>query len=1183
MRLKHIKLSGFKSFVDTTKISVPNNLIGIVGPNGCGKSNVIDAIRWVMGESSAKMLRGDSMDDVIFNGSSVRKPVNRAYVELVFDNKDGKAPGSYAKFAEIGIRRELTREGGSKYFVNKTRCRRKDIQDIFLGTGLGPRSYSIIEQGMVGRIVESKPEDLRVLIEEAAGISRYKERRRETENRIRHTRDNLSRVEDIIGELETQLRRLKRQANEAERYKKHKTDQRELQTQLKTLKWSVLHEQVTTKDVELQKLQTEFESQIAEQRDVESQIEVMRKHQAELTDALNKVQAEYYSIGGEVAALEQLIKHTKETRQQQEEEYSRLEESEREASQHLKLDQTRLAETEQQKTEIGPIVEKLVGLYQYASDKFNAAETEYTAWQQQWEELNRDAANPEKEREVQSARIEQHDRQISMFSQRVTQVTANLSNIDSKLNMDEINLLQTSVAEVDESCSELEKNLEEKDLKITELRNNLESNRENHNSERHQFQDDSAQLKSLKALQSAALGEENQSVNQWMSERAIENNARVASLLRVEEGWELAVDIVVSKYLNALSVPQIDRFNADMEEFLDGRISLVDQNSAPIVHGLQLDINGQKSDYHGAQLDMLLDKVTASDVQIDGWFNGVYVVETLSQAITARNQLAAHESIVCKDGSWIGPNWASFGNTQDAQIGLLQREAQIEKLSESTAVAESKLQKIEYLGEQLQEQIVRLEAEREVSRNEFRIKSNSRTELHNQLGAIEARSAELLSQRATLLTEQQQLGDQLVNAKDEVNTASKLMEDAKLLASNFNQRRAQLTDQRQSLIDVLESARAQELQARDDKQARQIEFERLKSSFNSLTESIVRLQQQLDGQSVRRAELAEILEKDDDPTANLREQLQNLLENRLEVEKKLSAARDELNDFENKMQSADQQRLGYDRQSKTARDSLEGVRMQRQEVSVRRDTISEDLSMNTKQMIVLQQDLPEECSLQSVEQLLSDILRKVDRIGAVNLVAIDEFEQCSERKIYLDSQQADLVEAMATLESAIHKIDKETRARFKETFDLLNEGFKEFFPKLFGGGSAYLELTGNDMLDTGVGVMARPPGKRNSTIHLLSGGEKALTAVSLLFAFFELNPAPFCVLDEVDAPLDDVNVERYASVLKQLGEKTQLLFITHNKITMEVSDILIGVTMAEPGVSRLVAVDVGEAAAMAAQ
>jgi len=409
MRLKHIKLSGFKSFVDTTKVAVPNNLIGIVGPNGCGKSNVIDAIRWVMGESSAKTLRGDSMEDVIFNGSAVRKPVNRAYVELVFDNSDGTAPGSYAKFGEIGIRRELTRDGGSKYFINRDRCRRKDIHDIFLGTGLGPRSYSIIEQGMVGRIVESKPEDLRVLIEEAAGISKYKERRRETENRIRHTRDNLSRVEDIIGELETQLRRLKRQANEAERYKKLKEEQREFDGQLKTLRWSGLHEKVKSKDLELERLQTQFESQVAEQRDVESQIESMRAQQTELTEALNTVHAEYYGVGGEIAALEQSIEHTRITRQQQQEEFERLVNSELEASQHLEMDQIRLSEAEVAMVELEPLVESLAESYELALGKFQSADQEFQSWQNEWEQLNRDAADPEKEREVQSARIEEQE------------------------------------------------------------------------------------------------------------------------------------------------------------------------------------------------------------------------------------------------------------------------------------------------------------------------------------------------------------------------------------------------------------------------------------------------------------------------------------------------------------------------------------------------------------------------------------------------------------------------------------------------------------------------------------------------------------------------------------------------------------------------------------------------------
>jgi len=1175
MRLKHIKLSGFKSFVDTTKVSVPNNLIGIVGPNGCGKSNVIDAIRWVMGESSAKTLRGDSMEDVIFNGSAARKPVNRAYVELVFDNADGKAPGSYAKFSEIAIRRELQREGGSKYFINKVRCRRKDIQDIFLGTGLGPRSYSIIEQGMVGRIVESKPEDLRVLIEEAAGISKYKERRRETENRIRHTRDNLSRVEDIISELETQLRRLKRQANEAERYKKLKEEQREMDAQLKTLRWSALHEQVKSKDVELERLQTEFESQVAEQRDVESQIEAMRQQQAELTDTLNKVQANYYGVGGEIAALEQSIEHTRVTRQQQQEEFERLVESEREASQHLELDQTRLAEAELQFVDLEPMVETLTEVYEGTLSKFQQADDEFQNWQQEWEQLNRDAADPEREREVQSARIEQHDRQIHHFSQRSTQVDNTLSEIDSKLNMEEINELKESVAAIDVECNELEQGLQERDQKIVDLRTQLEDSRERYNSVRHQLQDDSAQLNSLKALQAAALGEDNIEVNNWLQARGIKDNERVASKLNVSSGWELAVDTVLSRQLNAISVPRLEQLSVDMADFRDGRIWVVDNSSAPVQHSASA-LQG------GETLELLADKVNASDVQIDGWFHGVYAVDSLTQALSNRHRLAAHESIVTREGCWIGTNWASFGADQ-AEGGVLQREAQIENLTDSVDLASLDLQKIQVQAEKAQDEIKILEAEREQSRNDFRNKSHQRTDLHNQLGRVEARSAELLAQRENLLIEQQALSDQLAAAKDDVSVAHKLMEDAKELAINFDQRREHLTQQRKSLADALETSREQERGARDERQAKQLELERLQSNRTSLVESIARLTRQLEGQSVRRSELASLLDNEDDPTESLREQLQVLLEKRIGVEQELSRARNALSEFENQMQNADQARLGFDRKSKTVRDSLESVRMARQEVVVRRDTISEQMEQAEEAMLLMLQALPEELSIAGLEQTLNDVVRKVERIGAVNLVAIDEYDECSERKVYLDKQHADLTEAMGTLEDAIAKIDKETRTRFKETFDSLNEGFKEFFPRLFGGGSAYLELTGSDMLDTGVGVMARPPGKRNSTIALLSGGEKALTAVSLLFAFFELNPAPFCVLDEVDAPMDDANVERYAGVLKQLGEKTQLLFITHNKITMEVSDVLVGVTMAEPGVSRLVAVDVAEAAAMVAQ
>ncbi len=1169
MRLKHIKLSGFKSFVDTTKVSVPNNLIGIVGPNGCGKSNVIDAIRWVMGESSAKTLRGASMEDVIFNGSAVRKPVNRAYVELVFDNSDGTAPGSYAKFAEISIKRELVRDGGSKYFINKNRCRRKDIQDIFLGTGLGPRSYSIIEQGMVGKIVESKPEDLRVLIEEAAGISKYKERRRETENRIRHTRDNLSRVEDIVGELETQLRRLKRQANEAERYKDLKQEQRDLDMQLKTLRWSALHDQLKSKDVELERLQTEFESRVSEQRDVESRIEAMRQEQNDLSEVLNKVQAEYYAVGGEIAALEQSIEHARVTRQQQHEEFDRLAESEREATQHLELDQIRLAEAESAKITLAPLVESLAQSYESANNRFQEASLEFEQWQQEWEQLNRDAADPEKEREVQSERKGQHERQIQHFSQRLEQVASTLADIDQKIDVEEINSLKTSVEAIDKSCSELEVSLIEHDSSLTALRAEQEDCRERHSLVRHKLQDDSAQLNSLKALQAAALGEDNKAVNEWLQMRGIKDNDRLASQLTVKRGWELAVDTVLSGQLNAVSVPKLERYATELAEFSDGRVWLVDKSSAPVSSSQQ-------------SLDTLADKVSADGINIDGWFHGVYAMDTVAEALEHRHKLSAHESIVTREGCWLGTNWASFGSDQ-TEGGVLQREAQIESLTSKVDLAGIDLQKIQTQIDKLQVQTQERDQQREQARNEFRNQSHKRTELHNQLSGMEARSAELLSQRDQLLIEQQELNDQLAKSREEVDTAQKRMEDALNLASNFENRRSELSQQKDGLVNTLEQARASERQARDERQAKQIELERNQSSLTALTESIMRLGQQLEKQTARRSELAAIIDAVEDPTASLREQLQGLLENRLSVEKDLSKARNDLAEFENQVQDADQQRLGFDRQSKSIRDNLESVRMGRQELVVRRDTISEELGLAEDDMLIAQQALPEEIQQEATEQQLSDIARKLERIGAVNLVAIEEYEECAERKVYLDKQHADLTEAMATLESAINKIDRETRTRFKETFDNLNEGFKQFFPKLFGGGSAYLELTGNDLLDTGVGVMARPPGKRNSTIALLSGGEKALAAVSLLFAFFELNPAPFCVLDEVDAPMDDANVERYAGVLQQLGEKTQLLFITHNKITMEVADILVGVTMAEPGVSRLVAVDVAEATAMAAR
>ena len=1167
MRLKYIKLSGFKSFVDTTKVAVPNNLVGIVGPNGCGKSNVIDAIRWVMGESSAKNLRGESMDDVIFNGSAVRKPVNKAYVELVFDNSDGKAPGSYAKFAELGIRRELTREGGSKYFINKVKCRRKDIHDIFLGTGLGPRSYSIIEQGMVGRIVESKPDDLRVLIEEAAGISKYKERRRETENRIRHTRDNLSRVEDIIGELETQLRRLKRQANEAERYKFLKEEQRSLDKELKTRRWSALNEQVVSQDGKLTTLKTDFDAQVAEQRGVESRIEAMRSQQVELTETLNEVQARYYSLGGEVANVEQSIQHTIQTRKQNQEEYDRLVELEQGALKHLELDKSRLTSASQSIADLEPQNAVKAQEHDKAKATFASTNEAFQNWQQGWEQINQLVASPEKERDVQIARIQEQDRRIQNITQRAEQVTSTLKHIGDKLDTEEAQRLSQAVRNSDAECIELEQSLTGHDEAIIALRTDLEKVRQQADSVRQAYQENSATLKALLLAESE---QQNEELSQWLERNNLGDSERISDSLKVQSGWELAVDTVLSSRTQAVALAN------------EQDAARLAQNDSP---NRTWFAQAAQQTPQAARLNApsLASKVDAGSEMVADWLHGIYVADSLNQAMSLRDQLALGESVVTKQGEWMGAHWSLLGSIGVGAQGVLQREAMIEDLTEQVAQSSVEIEALDKARAETQAKIKDTENQREQQRKEYRAKSQQRTELHNQLGRIEARSSELLSQREQLTAEDQTLHEQLMSAKDEVSAAQKRMEEAKQQASGFEEQRSELSSQRAGLVDQLEAARRSEREAGDAAQATRLEIERHNSSVQSLQESIQRLEAQLAGQSARREQLSIVLADDQDPTTELREKLQELLSQRLTVEKELSAARNKLAEFENDMRSADQERVGFDRQSQVVRDSLEQVRMNRQELLVRRDTISEGLDASEEQMLEFVSELEPDKNVSELEQELEKVRTKLERIGAVNLVAIEEYEQCSERKEYLDKQHLDLTTAMATLESAIHKIDRETKTRFKDTFESLNKRFQDFFPQLFGGGNAYLELTSNDMLDTGVAVMARPPGKRNSTIHLLSGGEKALTAVSLLFAFFELNPAPFCVLDEVDAPLDDANVERYAKLLKQLAEKTQLLFITHNKITMEVADILVGVTMAEAGVSRLIAVDVAEAAAMAVE
>lgn len=1168
MRLKSIKLAGFKSFVEPTNIPVPGNLIGIVGPNGCGKSNIIDAVRWVMGESSAKHLRGDSMADVIFNGSNSRKPVGKASVELIFDNGDGGAGGQYASYAEISIRREAGRDGLSDYFLNRTRCRRKDITDLFLGTGLGPRAYSIIEQGMVTRVVEAKPEDLRGFIEEAAGISKYKERRRETENRIRHARENLARVEDIRKELGIQLQRLQKQSKAAARYKQLKEDERLVRAQLLTLRWRGLNARLQEQSTQLSQTQTALDAALAAQRATEAEIEKFRSRQLETNEAHNAVQAEFYSIGAEISRLEQAIEHARETRGAQQRELDQLNLTWNDASTHLQNDLKRLEEIGRNLEGGAPLMERGVQERDSAREALQAAERTMHSWQADWDEFNAIAAEPAKTRDIQTARIRQLERHIEQFQERQTRLHDEAQAIESELQGESADALRDEALELDRACTDLEASLAKVETAIREARDKREEASGKLDDVRGRFQSCEARLAGLNELQAAVEARHDDNLNDWLRRHNLENAPRLAGRLSVEPGWERAAERVLGAGLGAVCVTALDPLSMDAAGVKSPPLTLFDLAAAPVERR--------------RTGDMLLDKLGA-DVDLTSLIGGVYVAETLADAWPRRGGLDSNETIVTRDGSLIGRNWLSLGTDGNGRAGWLERRREIDNLGPQATGLRAEVDQWQTAVTQAAARLQDAEHKREELVGELNARQRQRAELRERLGHKQERLAQLESRRSQLRREQDELNGQADRDQAEIVAAGELLRQAEAVGSTYGERREELRQTRNALQDKVEQARLAEAEARDAMHRLEVERQSLQTAFESTRASISRLEGQLRHVAERREELQQALVQDNQPDVELRRQLEEFLQQRLSVETRLTEARQAVADLDTELRAKEQERGRQEKQVQAIRETLEGERVARQELLVRRDTLAEQVREAGFELEDVLQDMPEEADEPAWQEKSEQIARRIDRLGPINLVAIEEFEEQSERKTYLDRQNEDLSQALGTLEEAIRKIDRETRTRFKHTYDKVNENFQNFFPQLFGGGNAYLDLTDSDLLETGVSVMARPPGKRNSNIHLLSGGEKALTAVALLFAIFELNPAPFCLLDEVDAPLDDANVERYSETLKTLSQRTQLVYVTHNKISMEMADVLIGVTMSEPGVSRLVTVDVEEALEMVAQ
>ena len=1169
MRLSKIRLAGFKSFVDPTTVQFPSNLTGVVGPNGCGKSNVIDAVRWVMGELSARHLRGDSMADVIFNGSSTRKAIGAASVELVFDNSDGKIGGTYANYAEVSLKRMVARDGSSSYFINGGRCRRKDITQLFLGTGLGSRSYAIIEQGMISRVIEARADDMRAFIEEAAGISLYKERRRETEGRSADTRENLARVQDLRDEVDKQIRHLQRQAVTARRYQDLRVRERTLNAELLALRMRELDSGTAVHDDATRAAELAMQQELAEQRASEAALEKQREFHSELGEALGRVQGRYYELGAEVTRIEENIRYTTELRNRHRQDLTQTNSTLTEVAAQIVADQERVAQLQTEIAALAPELQQLRRLEQTSAETLTAVEAQFAAWQERWEHYNRELGAARQGSEVEAARIEQLEAQLLRLQAQADRLALEHESVGQQQANSPLDALTQRETAAGQHASALESRLATALVAVQQLRGQQRDTELQLEKLRAQRDHARAELMSLEALQQAALGEKDPAAAAWLEGygRRLGGGAltRVATTLSVDSGWDHAVETVLGDYLEAVCIGDLDHLGDELQRLERGSLTFL-QTVGPGVAGSAGSLAARA---RGPESVLAL-------------LASVQTCDSLALALRQRRQLAPGQSLVTPTGEWLGRDWLRLRRGGDPHAGVLERAQRLKILSRDSQQAEAGLRDLDSTAETLRAQVLVAERARDEAQSQIQSAHRDHGELRAQLGALQARQDEANLRRLRLESDRDEVATELAHARAGLDGARQthgvaLAELARLDAV-LPQLNGEREMHRQSSAAARGAAQTAQLALRDTL----IKHESRRSTHESMLATAARLLEQRSQLLQRHESLSAELADGDAPVLELQSRLQSALDRRLEVETDLATARQSLEDADRELRGLDQRRQGAEEQVTQARQAMDNARLQAQESRVRRESLAEQFAQTRCDLSEVMATLAADAGPGDWESRLTEIRADIEKLGAVNLAAIDELQQQSERKTYLDRQYADVNDALTTLEDAMKRMDKETRSRFEDTFNRVNTGLKEKFPRLFGGGHAYLELVGDDPLAAGVAVMARPPGKRNSTISQLSGGEKALTAVALVFSIFDLNPAPFCLLDEVDAPLDEHNVSRFCDIVREMAGRVQFIFITHNKTTMEMASQLLGVTMNEPGVSRLVSVDVDEAVRLAA-
>ena len=1168
MYLKTVEMSGFKSFVDKTVIPVRSNMNAIVGPNGCGKSNVVDAIRWVIGEMSAKQLRGQSMSDVIFNGSAKRKPVGKASVQLLFDNSDGRIGGEYAKFGEISIRREVEREGQSNYYINGTLCCRKDIVKIFLGTGIGSRSYAIIEQGVISQIIDAKPEDLRNHLEEAAGISKYKERRRDTANRMKRTQENLDRLNDLVEQLTKQLRHLKRQANAAERYKVLKQEERLLQAQIKALNWAQLQHQLQTQDQRIAEKQTAYDSLIASQREVELEAEKLRSTHVELTDVVNEVQKRFYGLGAEIARLEQRIKHNEEQIDHWTRELADISQRQDELTNNMTEQSDQVEELNAALTNIEPQAQALQQEAELLQQQLADAQSQMADWTQRWEMFRSQSAKAQRNIDVAQNTMNHSTSQHERLLAQKERQQQHLQGMAIEELRHQIMPLEQSVAEKEQVSQQLLDSIEQNREQINDIREQINDADLTLSDEKERFQKIQSQYLSLDALQKAALGSDDEAVTDWLSGKQLQDKPVLGKQLKVASGWEVAVETVLRGAFETVCVDDVAALVSSVSDLASGSLSFIQMHQ------------GGASQPSLSHYSTLLQHVTC-DWSLDAWLNGIYAANDLAEAIAIRQKLALHESVITPDGVWMGVNWLKVVKKSNQEDSVLLREEKLRELQDDIERQQQVVEQADEHMKSLKSQLESAEALKDDKQHDHRVVAQELSQLKTECSVKKSQLEQKEQQKEKATRDLQLCQEQLDELSTRMMEASRSLREASAEKEALDLQEPNYLGERDRYQQAVSTQNTAYLQAKQAVDEWEIRTTSNQNQLNVLQQAMTRDQKQIDSMASRRTYLQDQLAAAGEPNSALNKELQEYLAQRLTVEQEVQQAESRMQQCNDGLRESEQAHHQLLNKVSATRDQLQSVQMEHQAITVRQSTIVEQIKDSDFILENLIAEMPEDACLNQWQDNCSAVTQRIERLGAINLAAIEEYESLQERKQYLDQQNADLVEALEILEGAMKKIDRETRAKFKDTFNQVNAGLQQLFPKIFGGGFACLELEENDLLTSGVLIKAQPPGKRNSSISMLSGGEKALTAISLVFSMFKLNPAPFCVLDEVDAPLDDVNVGRFCNLVSEMAKEVQFLVISHNKVTIEAANHLMGVTMQEAGVSRIVSVDMDEAVALA--